>query len=94
MTTRCHICGLDVGEAPWGECGRDPTFNICPCCGCELGYEDSRASGVILLRQQWLEGGGKWWKPGELPVGWDFQQQVKLIPSGIPLGIDRDVNGI
>jgi hypothetical protein len=93
MTTRCHICGFDVGEAPWGENGHDPTYSICPCCGCEFGYDDCRASGVIQQRQRWLDGGGNWWKPSEKPVGWDFEEQIRQIPSHVPPGIDQDMEG-
>jgi len=93
MLTRCHICGLDVGEAPWGESGRYPTWSICPCCGCEFGYEDCRASGVVFQRRRWMESGGQWWKPSEKLAGWDFEEQVKHIPTDIPPGIDRDVDG-
>ncbi len=57
------------------------------------GYEDCRASGVLRQRQRWIEGGGQWWKPSEQPRGWNFENQVEQIPSDIPQGIDRDVNG-
>lgn len=91
MTTRCHICGLDLKEPPWGESGRDPTFNICPCCGVEFGSQDCRASGVVRERKRWIVSGGEWWKVKSKPPGWSFEEQVKQIPTEIPAGIDRDV---
>lgn len=90
MSTRCHICGLDQGEPPWGESGRDPTWNICPCCGCEYGYEDHLESGVIRQRRRWLESGGEWWLEHDRPAGWSFEEQVRQIPAELPPGIARD----
>ena len=35
---------------------------------------------AALLRKS----GGQWWKPSEKPQGWDFQEQIKQIPTDIP----------
>jgi hypothetical protein len=38
----CPICGYDrLDEPPYDENGNS-SFDICPCCGIEFGYEDSR----------------------------------------------------
>lgn len=35
----CRVCGLYLGYQPWGEDGKTPSYEICPCCGVEFGYE-------------------------------------------------------
>ena len=93
MTTRCHICGLDVGVSPWGKGGQEASYIICPCCGCQFGQHDRQASGVIRERKRWIEGGGQWRWLKDKPDGWSFQEQVKRIPNDLPPGIVRDVEG-
>jgi hypothetical protein len=51
---------IRVGPAPWGPDGRTSTFDICPCCGVEWGYGDSRCSSRLKYRAEWLEAGGRW----------------------------------
>ena len=36
----CRICGYRLGFEPWGDDGKTPTYEICPCCGVEFGNED------------------------------------------------------
>lgn len=37
----CHVCGYPLGDYnPWGDDGKTPTYDICPCCGVEWGNED------------------------------------------------------
>ena len=36
----CPICGYDkLNKSPYDEIG-EPTFETCPCCGFEYGYDD------------------------------------------------------
>jgi hypothetical protein len=91
MSTRCHVCGFDVGEPPWGETGRDPTFLICPCCGCAFGYEDRLASGVVRHRQRWSDAGFKWFRDDARPAGWSAEPQIRQLPRELPAGIEHDV---
>ena len=37
----CRVCGAEQPEAPWGDDGETPTYDICNCCGVEFGYEVS-----------------------------------------------------
>lgn len=47
----CRICGLYSEDKPWGEDGHCPTYDICPCCGCEFGYEDYTVESAINYRK-------------------------------------------
>lgn len=34
----CPACGFELNGPPWR--GEDPSWNICPCCGIEFGYDE------------------------------------------------------
>ena len=37
----CPICGYPLDNYNlWGDDGKTPTYDICPCCGVEWGNED------------------------------------------------------
>ena len=76
----CRICGLDQGYPAWGEDGETPTYNMCPCCGVEFGYEDAFLDTIRDYRQTWLANGGKWLMPQLRPEGWNLQEQLRQIP--------------
>lgn len=76
----CPVCGYDkLYEAPYIDgCA---SFNICPCCGTEFGYDDFTISHSIL-REKWIADGMIWWSKNLLPPdGWDTQQQLKNLSS-------------
>ncbi|MDQ0726960.1 hypothetical protein [Microbacterium sp. W4I20] len=56
----CRVCGYEPEEAPWGPDGRFGSFDICPCCGVEWGYEDSTFSASVRYRDRWIEQGAGW----------------------------------
>lgn len=78
---RCRICGYLLDEPPWGEDGRNPSFDICPCCGVEFGYEDCRLSGIRKFRQEWLAKGSPWFDSSKKPADWGLENQLKSIPQ-------------
>jgi hypothetical protein len=67
---------------PWGEDGVSPTFEICPCCGVEFGYEDCSIVAAKRYRKEWIEKGAKWFEPDKQPFGWDVQTQMDAVPKG------------
>jgi hypothetical protein len=83
----CYVCGAPSEDSPWGEDGRSPLFEICPCCGCEHGYEDASIKGIEKLRAEWLATGGKWREPKYQPAGLTLEQQLSNIPQELPVGI-------
>lgn len=85
-TTKCHVCGHEKEEEPWGQSGNDPNWLICECCGCEYGYEDATPDSVLAHRQRWIDSGYQWHEPAERPSNWDCNSQMASIPP-LPYGI-------
>ncbi len=56
----CTICGWYTEDKPWGEDGQSPTFEICPRCGVEFGYEDYIPESADAYRKAWVEKGKPW----------------------------------
>jgi hypothetical protein len=85
LSSGCPICGFPDVDA-YDEHGY-ATFEICPCCGIEFGYEDAapshsgRRARWIELRAQWIAGGKRWWseRERERPPGWDADAQLTRI---------------
>lgn len=73
---RCPVCGYTgLEEAAYDEQGC-PSFDICPCCGTEFGYDD-HAEAHAELRRKWVEGGMRWWSRTTLPPPeWEPQKQL------------------
>jgi hypothetical protein len=86
MTTyMCPVCGYDgLQEPPYDEKTGDPSFNICPCCGCEYGYDDATDVAKEKFLKKWINGGAVWFNPDLKPPDWNLKSQIK----GIGLDID------
>lgn len=75
----CPICGFDGLEEPY-QLG---SFDICPCCGIEFGYEDSVPRAEYLperwahLRNKWKEKGYRWSFEEYKPQNWNLNDQLK-----------------
>ena len=84
----CLVCGLDFRNCPdylpedwpWGADGMTSSFEYCPCCGVQFGYQDSLLTGVRRCRLQWQEQGMPWSEPGEKPPEWQPVTQMAAIP--------------
>lgn len=56
MKFKCPVC-------EWPNLGEDPlerTFEICPQCGVEFGYDDA-GNTHAELRARWIAAGRPWW---------------------------------
>lgn len=62
-----------------GEDDCSPTWEICPCCGTEFGYEDCSIS-VRRNRSAWIAKGLKWCNEREKPYFWNFNEQISNVP--------------
>lgn len=75
----CRICGLFIENEPWGNDGKCPIYEICPCCGVEFGNEDYTTESIHKYREEWLLNGAKWHEPKCMPVNWDLKEQMQNI---------------
>ena len=87
----CHVCGYNNGEPVRGRSGKDPTFIICECCGCEFGYHDATLKALSRHREKWLGNGAKWRGVRERPKEWNLDEQLARIPTELPPGIDKSI---
>ncbi len=78
MKYPCPVCGWPELELPPRGEGGEASFEICPCCGFEFGYDDD-SEGLTYgqARAQWIAGGMKWWSESRMaPVDWDAAGQL------------------
>ena len=52
---KCRICGFHNENFPWGEDGKKPNFELCPCCGVQFGKEDVTLESIQKYRKEWLK---------------------------------------
>lgn len=79
MNYLCEVCGYPyLDEPPYDEFGYG-TYEICPCCGFEFGYDDypDKEKGIIDWRNNWINNGFKWFsKYTSPPVNWNPKKQL------------------
>jgi len=73
----CPVCGYDALSEPAYDQHGCASFEICPSCGTEFGYDDaSRAHSE--LRASWLADGAPWRsKTRPPPAGWSGELQLR-----------------
>lgn len=73
----CPVCGYDVlKEAPYDRQGT-PSYEICPCCGFEFGFDGVNDQIVFTdFRQRWIKNGARWFMPELKPRNWDLRKQL------------------
>lgn len=73
----CPVCGYpSLTEAAYDGHGC-ASYDICPCCGTEFGYDDSTVVHSDL-RRKWVSEGMQWWsKYQPKPDDWDPIKQLK-----------------
>lgn len=78
----CPICGYpELKEPPYDSYG-GPSYEICPCCGFEFGFDDG--SGGISYddyRKKWIETGARWFTKNLKPKNWKYEEQLKNIEN-------------
>jgi len=80
-TLECRVCGRYSEDFPWGEDGKSPSFQLCPCCGVQFGKEDFTLESIRQYRDEWMRKGGVWFSKNEKPEHWDIEIQLKNIPD-------------
>ena len=84
---KCPVCGYGgLLEAPFDDAGA-PSYEICPCCGTEFGYQDAKTPHAVL-RQKWIAKGSPWHsRVKHAPPGWDPAVQLRSVtPDGVGAG--------
>lgn len=77
----CPVCGFSALAEPAYDDGL-ASFEICPCCGTEFGYDDASVSHDIL-RERWIAAGYPWWAPEGPPSDWRPETQLMNIAPGL-----------
>ena len=80
-THECRVCGCYSEDFPWGEDGKSPTYQLCPCCGIQFGKEDITLASIKGYRAEWISKGGEWFAKNDKPEHWDLEAQMKNIPE-------------
>jgi len=77
MTNACPVCGFaDLAQLPYDPEGC-ASFEICPSCGTEFGYDDAKKS-YAELRRRWLAAGAPWSSRATAPPPtWDAMEQLR-----------------
>lgn len=78
VTYTCPVCGYPgLDEPPYTYADiSGPSYEICPSCGTEYGYDDDETSHQEL-REKWLAAGPVWYsKSRPQPEGWDGKKQL------------------
>lgn len=78
----CLVCGYLPSDPPWGLSGRAPSFEVCPCCGVEWGYEDSLPASVVRYRGRWLADGAAWQDKRTPNDGLDVEARLTRVLQG------------
>lgn len=79
--SNCRVCGYPLRSAPWGNESGSATYEFCPCCGVEFGYQDVLPVAAQRFRTEWLRAGAEWSEPHMRPMGWDLHKQLEDIPA-------------
>ncbi|ANF95960.1 hypothetical protein [Paenibacillus bovis] len=81
MNNNCLVCGYDQLEEPQ-YVKEVPSYEICPFCGFEAGFDDDAASYPLTIpeyRAKWLKNSTSWFAPTDKPENWALKEQLKNI---------------
>ena len=90
---RCRVCGYDCyPHLPWGANGAVPSYEICPCCGVEFGYDDDGYDVCVRRRRHWVQVEAcKWFMPKMLPDDWHAGAQLRRLPTAFRNKADSEL---
>jgi len=74
----CSVCGFDdLEESPY-EKNDLPSYEICPCCGFEPGFNSgqNKEETYKIYRDQWVQSGAQWFIADKKPKHWSLNKQL------------------
>lgn len=76
----CLICGYNQLTEPPYDADGNPSYEICPCCGFEFGFDD-KSEGIFYTeyRKDWIKNGAVCFNKKLKPLNWDVKQQLRNI---------------
>ena len=82
----CPVCGYDLGFPAWQN--GLPSDEICPSCGIQFGYDDSREGEFregqyFGWRKKWMLDGCKWYGASPQPENWNPKKQLTNVQADI-----------
>ena len=77
----CRVCGYRPEVPPWGLDGETPSWEICPSCGVEFGYEDVSAESVRRYRAKWRASGNHWTDAAVPADGMTVEDRLQRVPE-------------
>jgi hypothetical protein len=81
MNYPCPVCGWpELNEPPRSPEGA-ASFEICPCCGFQFGYDDdARGQTYEQARIRWITSGTPWWSNSRpAPENWNASRQLARV---------------
>ncbi|MDR0840584.1 MAG: hypothetical protein LBN26_04260 [Christensenellaceae bacterium] len=88
MGNRCPVCNYDGLSEPAYDGQGYGSYEICPCCGFQFGYDDypKPQEAILRWRNEWRQNGYKWFsKVRTPPEGWEPELQL--------FWVDKDAEG-
>src|SRR4051794_27143766 len=74
----CPVCGYARLPHPAHDESGAASFQICPCCGVQFGYQDANFPHAAL-RRIWLAGGATWYSSVTPPPdNWNALEQLRI----------------
>jgi hypothetical protein len=72
---------LNPGPPPYSQWLGPASYDVCPCCGFEFGFDDepgatSKPSTFEAYFHEWFNEGCKWFIPDIKPEGWSLEVQL------------------
>ena len=84
----CPVCGCGELKKPPRSETTGGSYEICPCCGFQFGYDDEdQGISDEEWRRRWIEKGMPWSaRIRRPPPGWDPVEQLRRLTSAISGG--------
>lgn len=81
----CPVCGYEGLDEPPKSEDDSHSYEICPCCGFEFGFDDeSEGHSYQSYRRNWVVEGARWFIEEKRPENWNLKDQLRKI------GVDLD----